>query len=292
MATVQADGTKLEYVATGTGEPVVFVHGSISDHRTWQSQLEEFGKRFRVIAYSRRFHWPNEAIPEGVDYSMAQQVDDLRALLSSLDAVPAHLVGNSYGAFLCLLLAHREPQMVRSLVLGEPPVLPLFVSHPPKPQEFLKLMIRRPRTGVAILRFGAMGLGPAQTAFKRGDMEAGMRLFLWAVLGREAYRRLPASRLEQVRANLLPFKAELLGSGFAPLRAEQVQGIQTPALLVTGQRSPAFLHHLTDRLQQLLPHNERVEIPRSSHLMHEENASAYNAQVLSFLANHHLPLQH
>lgn len=290
MATVQVDGAKLDYVEQGRGEPVVFVHGSISDLRTWQFQLDEFGKIFRAIAYSRRYHWPNEQIPEGMDYSMAQQVNDVQVLLRSLDAGPAHLVGNSYGAFLCLLLAFREPHLVRTLVLAEPPVLPLFVSTPPKPQELMKLLISRPRTAVAIMKFGAMGIGPAQAAFARGDVETGMRLFLSAALGREVYHQLPESRLEQRRANLNTLKAELLGSGFLPLGADQVRSIRTPTLLVTGQRSPAFLLHLTDRLQELLPHNERVEIPGTSHLMHEEDASAYNTAVLSFLAKHRLTL--
>lgn len=287
MARVDINGTPFEYVEQGNGEPVVFVHGSISDYRTWQFQRDEFGKRFRAIAYSRRYHWPNEQIPEGIDYSMTEQVDDLQSLLRSLGAAPAHLVGNSYGAFLCLLLAVREPHLVRTLVLAEPPVLPLFVSFPPRPLEILRLLVSRPRTAVAIMKFGATGIRPATVAFRRGDMEAGMRLFGTAVLGREFYRCLPQSRLEQVRANLNTFKAELLGSGFPPLGADQVRSIQTPTLLVTGQRSPGLLLRLTDRLQELLPHTEQIEIRGTSHLMHEEDASAYNAAVLSFLARHH-----
>lgn len=70
-------------------------------------------------------------VPEGADYAMAQHVDDLGALLRALDAVPAHLVGHSYGAFACLLLALREPRMVRSLVISEPPIITLFVGNPP-----------------------------------------------------------------------------------------------------------------------------------------------------------------
>jgi pimeloyl-ACP methyl ester carboxylesterase len=42
----------------------------------------------------------------------AEHVDDLEALLRLLDAAPAHLVGHSYGAFVCLLLAIRKPQIV------------------------------------------------------------------------------------------------------------------------------------------------------------------------------------
>jgi pimeloyl-ACP methyl ester carboxylesterase len=104
----------LDHVERGFGAPLVLVHGSASDRRTWGAQLEAFAARFRVIAYSRRYHWPNAPIPEGADYSMSEHVDDLRDLLDRLGAAPAHLVGHSYGAFVCLLLAAREPERVRS----------------------------------------------------------------------------------------------------------------------------------------------------------------------------------
>jgi pimeloyl-ACP methyl ester carboxylesterase len=265
----------------GAGSPLVFVHGSASDYRTWQAQQDEFSKHFHLFAYSRRYHWPNEQIGEGADYSMAEHVDDLEAFLGAVEATPVHLVGHSYGAFVCLLLAVRAPQLVRSLVLAEPPAITLFVSNTPKPMEILKLLFSRPRTAFEIIKFGAKGFGPATAAVKRDDMEKAMRIFGRAILGADAFRRLSDSRREQVRANLI--KAEFLGSGFPPLDLEQLRHIQVPTLLVSGQESPALFHCILDRLKELLPHAERIEIPGASHIMHEDNAPAYNSAVLSFL---------
>ncbi len=56
-----------------------------------------------------------------------------------------------------------------------------------------------------------------------------------------------------------------------------------PVLLVTGERSPAFLLRITDRLEELLPIVERVEIPEASHLMQVENAAAFNEAIIGFL---------
>ena len=284
MAGLNINGTRLEVIEQGTGEPVVFVHGSASDHRTWKRQLEDLGKQFRAVAYSRRYHWPNEGIPSDADYSMAEHVDDLQALLRSLDAGAVHLVGHSYGAFVALLLAMREPRRVRTLTLAEPPVITLFVSNEPKPAEILRLLFSRPRAAIALVRFGARGVGPATLAARRGDLDAAMRIFGTAVLGSEFYRGLSSSRLEQVGANAIA--AEFLGSGFAPLKDEDVRGIQAPTLLVSGQHSPAVFHRLLDRLEELLPHAERVEVRGASHIMHEDNATAYNAALRSFLAKH------
>jgi pimeloyl-ACP methyl ester carboxylesterase len=284
MPKLDINGTTFEYIEQGNGQPIVLVHGSASDYRTWQPQLEDFSRRYRTFAYSRRYHWPNQPIAEGTDYSMVEHVDDLQAFLRKLDCEPVHLVGHSYGGFVSLLLAVREPALVRTLVLGEPPVITLFVSNIPKPSEILRLVLSRPRTAVAILEFGATGIGPATAAAKRGDMDAAMRVFGRAVLGLEFYRRLSASRLEQVAANAI--RAEFLGSGLARASADDLRKLQTPTLLVSGRSSPAIFHRLTDRLAELLPNAERVEIPGASHIMHEDDPTAFNRAVLSFLASH------
>ncbi|GAB5536269.1 MAG: alpha/beta hydrolase [Rubricoccaceae bacterium] len=268
----------------GEGEPVVLIHGSVSDARTWDRQLDLLAQRFRVIAYSRRYHWPNAHIPDGADYAMADHVDDLAALLQTLDAAPAHLVGHSYGGFIALLLALREPQLVRTLVLAEPPVLTLFVSNTPTPLELLRLATSRPRLAAGLIHLGATALGPAAAAAERGDMEEVMRRLGQGTLGRAAYQRLSNARREQVRANLIA--AELLGSGFPPLAADALRGLQCPTLLVMGEASPRVFHRLVDALEELLPQSERVEIPAASHIMHEDNASAYTVALLAFLEAH------
>ena len=144
LRTVMVEGTALAYREQGEGAPVVLVHGSASDLRSWDQQLPAIGASYRTIAYSRRYARPNRDIEPGADDPMLPHVDDLAALLQALGAAPAHLVGHSWGAFICLLAAIRHPELVRSLVLAEPPVLSLFISTPPRAAELLPLLVRRP----------------------------------------------------------------------------------------------------------------------------------------------------
>ena len=60
MPTVNILGTNLQYVEQGSGEPLVFVHGSINDLRSWGQQLGPFSERYRVFAYTRRHHCGSE----------------------------------------------------------------------------------------------------------------------------------------------------------------------------------------------------------------------------------------
>lgn len=282
--TITLGTTRFACVDRGQGAPVMLVHGSNSDYRTWDGVADGLRERFRTIAYSRRYHWPNQRIQEGVDYSMQEHVADLEALVHALEVAPVHLVGHSYGGFLCLLLAMRRPGLVRSLVLVEPPVLTLFTSPKPRPREIAKLLLTRPRTAIAIAKFGMTGLAPAIAALKRGDSSGALARVGAAVLGRDHFRGLSNERREQTLLNFVP--AELLGSGFSPLDEEQVRSVGCPVLLINGQLSPGLFRHLTARLRELIPHAQHVEIPQASHIVHEDNPVQWKATVRPFLAKH------
>lgn len=284
LATADVNGIRLAYREQGEGEPVVFVHGTASDLRAWTQQVPAIGASYRAVAYSRRYARPNIDIAPGIDDRMLPHVDDLIAFLEAIDAAPAHLVGNSWGAFICLLTAIRRPQVVRSLVLEEPPVLPLFVSTPPRPAELLSLLVGRPRTALAIMRFGAGTMAPAQKAFRRGDDEEAMHRFASGVLGRQSYEQVPQERRQQMRENVNAMRAQLLGAGFPPLGDDDVRAVEAPTLLLTGERSPAVMRRLSDRLHELLANSRHVEIAAASHRMHEEQPDAVNEAILGFLA--------
>ncbi len=263
----------------GSGDLVLFVHGSVSDWRTWKGQLEAFGKTHHAIAYSRRFHWPNEKIAASEDYSMRQHVDDLQAIMGKIGR-PMHLVGHSYGAFICLLAAARAAQNITSLVLAEPPAITLFVSNEPKPLELARLFLTRPGTALALIKFARSGVIPATQYIRQHEVERAVETFGKATLGEEAYSRLSEARMEQVMENVIP--AEFLGSGFPPLPKGQIKNISVPTLLLAGEKSPKLFHLLLDRLEQLMPFTERRVIPGASHISHEDEPGAYHAIVLDF----------
>src|SRR5881628_4062986 len=69
-------GTELHFTERGTGVPVVFVHGSLGSLENWRLQIDAFATRFRVIAYSRRYHPPNSPRPDGQAYALDLHADD------------------------------------------------------------------------------------------------------------------------------------------------------------------------------------------------------------------------
>src|SRR4029077_18012727 len=97
---------------------------------SFEPQLESLSQRYRVVAYSRRYNYPNARSVPAANHSALVEADDLANLLKALGASPAHVVGHSYGAYTALILALKHPELVRSLVLAEPPLLRWLPSLP------------------------------------------------------------------------------------------------------------------------------------------------------------------
>jgi len=284
LRAVSVDGRTLAYRELGAGDPVVFVHGGISDLTIWGAQLPVVGSRRRAIAYSRRYAWPNEDLSTGGRDTMKPHVDDLLAFLRATDARPAHLVGNSWRAFICLMAAIREADSVRSLVLEEPPLVPLVMGNPPSPVNALKSFPRHPLVALAVLGFGARTLAPVTAAVKAGDIEASLVRFARGVLGEAQYERLPDDVRAHMRANASTHAGQFLANGgFESITESQIRSVRCPTLVVTGSDSPVALRRLAALLASLLPHARRLDVPGASHLMHLQNAAAFNAGLLEFL---------
>ena len=270
---VRVNGADLAYVEQGAGDPVVFVHGSLNDYRRWGEQLAPFAARHRAVAYSRRYHWPNARPDPGVAYEGAAHAADLAALVEALGAGPAHLVGHSYGAVVALAVAAARPELVRTLTLGEPPLLGWLLGSP---------------DGAALA--GGLMAGawePARQAFGRGEPEAGARLFIDGVIGPGAFDQLPPPVRAQALDNAAEMRLEmetLPEAYFPPFAPEDAGLVQVPALLLTGEYSPPMFLRIVDELARALPAAERATVAGASHDL--GNAPAFNGTVLGFLAEH------
>jgi len=212
---------------------------------------------------------------------MQQHVDDLKNLIHHFGGERVHIVGHSYGGLMGLELAATHPELINKLVLMEPPAIRLFVSNIPKPGELLSLLFKRPSTALSIIKLGATGLGPATKAAEKGDMKKALELVGKAVLGKETFANMSPERMAQGLVNLTA--AELTGSGFLAIDDEKLKKIDLPILLLGGEKSPKVFRNLINRLKELLPNTKFVEIKNASHILHEDNPTALNAAVSSFL---------
>lgn len=270
---VQINGLTLHYIELGQGTPVVLVHGTLEDYRTWDGQLDAFSKGYRLISYSRRYHYPNEWPKDSTDFSVTIHARDLAAFIRALNLPPVHLIGHSYGAFIAFLVARDHPEVVRSLTLGEPPIMPLLKTTP---------------EGDALLTTAIATSIASSEAFKQGNDEEGVCRFVNGVLGEGSYEKLPPPVLKRLMDNVQELKGERTSSRnlYPPTTCEDVQKLKAPTLLIDGELSPKVFHRINDILERCLPSVERATIPAASHQMEVENPQAFNEKVLAFIAKH------
>src|SRR5215469_11511319 len=104
-------------VVWGEGEPVVLVHGSGDTDPTFVwSQQRPLADRYRLLVVTRPGYGSRPVIPRP---PVEQDVQEILALLAAQGG--GHLVGFSYGGLIALLVAGRQPALIRSLTLIEPP---------------------------------------------------------------------------------------------------------------------------------------------------------------------------
>ena len=78
------DGVRLYYEETGSGAPIIFVHEFAGDHRSWEQQLQHFGRRYRAITYAARGYPPSDVPEDPASYSQSRAADDILAVLDHL----------------------------------------------------------------------------------------------------------------------------------------------------------------------------------------------------------------
>jgi non-heme chloroperoxidase len=268
---VSIDGEDFAYVEAGRGDPLVLVHGGLQDYRLWREHISAFAQRYRVIAYSRRNHFPNAVSAEGTpDNAGDLHGKDLAALIAALGLTRPHLVGHSSGALTVLFFAASHPGVARTLVLNEPNAISLLAEAP---------------DGAAAMREFTERFGAARDAFRQRQIDRALPLWADAVSGPGSWaRRSEVDRRMNADNALANVADQTTSRPRTPFTCEMAQRIATPTLLTTGERSPTFFHHIVDVLERCLPTRERISIARASHTVPAENPGAYRRAVLAFLA--------
>ncbi|WP_338223055.1 alpha/beta hydrolase [Algoriphagus confluentis] len=117
MPFIEANGVKLFYEERGKSpDTLVFSHGLLWSHKMFSSQIEQFSKSYRVIAYDHRGQGQSES--KG-PYDMDTIASDAAALIENLGLGKVHFAGLSMGGFVGMRLAARRPDLIKSLILME-----------------------------------------------------------------------------------------------------------------------------------------------------------------------------
>lgn len=105
------------------GPPLVLVHGATGSAADWNPVIPQLAERWHLYAYDTRGHGLSGR-PAGLEgYHITHFVHDALAFLRERVKQPAVLVGHSYGAVTAMLAGMPGKDILRALVLEDPPLM-------------------------------------------------------------------------------------------------------------------------------------------------------------------------
>lgn len=269
MPRVRVHSVTLHYELTGSsGLPLVLVHGSWGDHHNWDAVVPLLARSFRVLTYDRRGHSPSERLPgQG---SIHEDVVDLEALLQHLGLVPAHIAGNSFGASIVLKLAVKRPDLFRSLIIHEPPLIGLLAANVAL-QPVLQEVNQRVNTVVNLL--------------VSGDTAGGTKQFVETIaFGPGGWDQLPDVTQRTFLLNAPTWLDEVQEQDAFTVDLSDLSSFRHPALTSYGELSPPFFLPIMRAIHECLPRAQMYHFPGAGHVPHVTHPDQY-AETLSGFAS-------
>jgi pimeloyl-ACP methyl ester carboxylesterase len=262
------DGVELYYEEAGSGTPMLFVHEFAGDHRSWETQLRFFARRYRCVAFAARGYPPSQVPSDPAAYSQARAADDIAAVIRGLRLGPTHVVGLSMGAFATLHLGLRHPELARSLVAAG-------VGYGAAPDRRAQFQAEVDATAARIRAEGMEAMskvysrGPTRLQFEQKDPR-GYREFQ-AQLAEHSTEGSALTMLGVQRERPSLFDLE---AGF--------RGYTTPTLIICGDEDDPTLEPGLF-LKRTIPTSALLVLPKCGHTMNLEEPDAFNRAVLDFV---------
>jgi pimeloyl-ACP methyl ester carboxylesterase len=260
MPTIELDGTSIHYERAGDGPPLLFVHGLGGHAGAWADQAGRFMARHACVRYDRRGHGASAPGDRAVTHAVHS--DDAVALIETLELAPCVLVASSLGGVIALDVVRRRPELVRGLVVSEPPLFSIDAV-----------------AGQALMTELAPQVRPAiEERSPRAFIDAFYAAVcpgLWSTLdddGRDAYRANGAIGMIDLQSPPLE------------ITVDDLAAIEVPALVISGDRSHPSLRRIAHELAAAMRDARFVELEGSGHVTYAEQPDAFATAVGAFLA--------
>ena len=252
------DGTSISYERSGSGPPLVLVHGTVGDRTRWGHLLPELERHFTVCAIDRRGR--GESGDVAGPYSIEREFEDIAAVLDSSGATP-NLLGHSYGA-LCVLGAALHATRLHKLVVYEPIFhVPGLEVYPPGIRDRLQTLLdkgHRDQLLVTVLR-DVINIPEEQIAGQRS-----------------------APTWEARVASVHTLVREMVDEDYR-LDLERIRKVTTPTLLLQGSDSPHVCKVPTEILASVLPNSRIAVMPGQGHVAMDTGPDVFLREVIRFL---------
>lgn len=262
------NNTSIAYIEKGSGDPVIFVHGSLNDYRDWSASVDELSRYFRAISYSRRYHYPNPTKDKPKDYTFEQNVADLLALMDQLGIARANLVGQGYGAAIATRTAAAHPERVRSLVLLDPDFEQMLDSKRAYAAKYARLEI----------------YSIVHKALSKDSPERAVQTYLDWLRGSGSYTSLAIEDQARLKQNANALKAQAFAKEDNSFACADAKKLKLPVLLLTGQPATPNKVMMMATLADCLPQAEQMIVPGQTKSLKVSDPAFVHRTIADFIS--------
>lgn len=262
---------QLYYERSGSGIPLIFIHGAFADMHMFDPQWDFFIDKVPILRFDLRGH--GKSVPSKLaKYSMETFIDDLAALMNALDIPSAIICGQSWGGSIAQGFASQYPQRVNGLVLaGSMVSMSLTMSE--KIQRYvlvpkwLMLLIIRSMNVQNFVKF----------SFHLADIFFG-KDFLSQEVEISDYIKTTMVNIDS--QEYLKIWEAIYNFEMFPL-----ERIICSTLILNGEYEPKRIFHHTKELLEKIPNAQSKVIPKTKHSMNLENATTFNHTINEFISS-------
>jgi len=261
----RADGGQLACRQSGSGTPIILVHGSPGDGRSWGRVVPRLAERHRVLMPDLPGYGGSDPLPPGgVEQHTAAMAASLDELVEACEA-PALLVGHSFGGNVALHAALRHIGRIRGAILFEP----VFMRA-------LGLAGDTETLAAAREFFGAYADRVA--AGESGAVSA--MIDYW--FGDGAFARLSAPVQDFLRGAAARNAADVRGTFAEQITMDQLGMLSRPVTVAYGAASPPVVSAIARALGQLVLDATVRPIAGAAHGMLDSHPDAMADLILGF----------
>ena len=253
---------RLFYRVTGSGFPLVILHGLFGSSNNWNSLARRFGDFFTVYTLDLRNHGHSPHHPLHTYPAMAEDVAEF-VRQESIESL--HLLGHSMGGKVAMEFALTYPSMVRKLVVADIAPVRYQLHHDTifdaltdfHPEEF------QSRTAMDLFLKAKIPDDRVRGFLLTNIRRTGDGAFAWTLNLAALYEN-----RESIDAALLP--------------GRQFTG---PTLFIRGERSDYLATEHRAAIEQFFPHAQVTTIGGAGHWLHADAPDRFLELVREFLSS-------
>lgn len=238
-----ADGTRYVYLEGGQGEPLMLLHGFGANKDSFDRVTKFLTPKYRVIVPDH-IGFGESAHPPDADYSPAAQAERLHRLAGSLGIKEMHLGGSSMGGQIAMSYAALYRSEVKSLWLID------TAGIWSAPASELRITIEKTGTNPLLIR--------------TEDEFAG--LFPWVMAEPPFIPRPIMNVLALERIRNFELEQRIFTQIASDSVEERIRGLDTPTLIVWGDKDRTIDVATTEVLRGLLPRSQVIIMPGIGHV--------------------------